>query len=175
MGDKRKIKLIVAMDENCIIGDKNELPWKGNSEYQWDMDNFKMETINKSIIMGYNTFLSLNSKCLKNRINYLISSKHTPEGIRTFKSLYDFMNYWKIREDSNDLYVIGGAQIYKTFLENDLIDEIVMTIFNESFEGNTKFPMDFIPGRFECSSTVSQYNHDGSVSGRILTYTRKRN
>ena len=47
MSVKGKIKLIVAMDENCIIGDKNELPWKGNSKYQWDMDNFKMETINQ--------------------------------------------------------------------------------------------------------------------------------
>ena len=50
-----KIKLIVAASENNVIGIKNDLPWHLPN----DMNFFKKKTINSSVIMGKNNFLSI--------------------------------------------------------------------------------------------------------------------
>ena len=45
------------------------------------------------------------------------------------------------REDrATELYVIGGAQIYKYFMEYDLVDRLLITHIKASFEADTYFP-----------------------------------
>jgi dihydrofolate reductase len=65
--------IIVAMDENHLIGKGNELPW----HYKEDMVYFKETTLNHSVLMGYNTYLSIlprNPHMLKNRTNLVLTS-----------------------------------------------------------------------------------------------------
>lgn len=60
---------------NGSIGHKNSLPWKGQKYKEIarrDMEHFKNVTEGKSVVMGYNTFESLNFKPLKNRLNHLL-------------------------------------------------------------------------------------------------------
>ena len=66
-----RIKLIVAVSENNVIGVKNDLPW----HLPDDMDFFKKKTINSSVIMGKNNYLSIPEKFrpLKNRINIILT------------------------------------------------------------------------------------------------------
>ena len=63
-----KIKLITAYDKNKLIGVDNKLPW----DLPEDLKHFKKSTLNKTIIMGKNTYLSL-KKPLPNRVNIVIS------------------------------------------------------------------------------------------------------
>lgn len=50
------IAQIVATDENGLIGIGDKLPWGRVKE---DMDFFKYKTLNRIVVMGYNTILSL--------------------------------------------------------------------------------------------------------------------
>ena len=144
MLDKRKIKLIVAMSSNSVIGNNNDLPWKGNKDYKWDMNHFKFETINKNVVMGYNTYLSLNSKGLKDRNNYLISRNHHSDNIKTFDSIDSFMEFWKANDNKEDLYIIGGAQLYKSFLSLDLVDELILPSLFSTRRPNNQAPFLFL-------------------------------
>ena len=68
------MKLIVAVDEKWGIGRKNGLLFSLKA----DMNYFREQTLNKVVVMGYNTLLSFSgSKPLKNRINIVLA----PEGI----------------------------------------------------------------------------------------------
>ena len=54
------ISIIVAIGKNNLIGKGNDLPWY----YPEDLKYFKSKTLNKTVLMGENTFYSI-----VNRIN----------------------------------------------------------------------------------------------------------
>ena len=67
------VNIIVAYSTNKGIGKDNSLPWKIVS----DLKKFKNLTTgnkNNAIIMGKNTYLSLNNRSLPNRDNLILSS-----------------------------------------------------------------------------------------------------
>lgn len=128
-----KISLIGAFCNDFIIGCNNTLPWD-NSE---DMKFFREMTLNKIIIMGKNTFESLNSKGLKNRFNVILhreTNKHVlvRDGIYCFHTTsYDLIHDIKNNKPSNiedEIFVIGGAKIYNLFLDNFNVDEIYLNV-----------------------------------------------
>ena len=49
------LALIVAVDDNFLIGKDNELPWYEPE----DLKYFRSVTLNKAVLMGYNTYLSI--------------------------------------------------------------------------------------------------------------------
>ena len=49
------ISMILAMDINNLVGKNNDLPW----HYPEDLQYFKNVTLNKKVLMGYNTYLSI--------------------------------------------------------------------------------------------------------------------
>ena len=104
-----KIKLIVAASENNVIGIKNDLPWHLPN----DMNFFKKKTLNSSVIMGKNNFLSIPEQFrpLINRTNIILTRNReyhaknaliahtteealsfTKEGIAFFKSKGKLLN-----------------------------------------------------------------------------------
>ena len=123
------MNLVVAIGSNNEIGKDNKLIWKQSE----DLKFFKKITTNNVVIMGRNTFESI-GKPLPNRLNIVLTSNS-----EKFKKLYfDFSNLIfieKINEiikvtknyDDNNLFVIGGAQIYNEFLKTDLINKIYLT------------------------------------------------
>ena len=145
------IKIIAAMDSNCNIGKDGKLPWQGKSEYRWDMVHFKETTRNNIVVMGFNTFLSLNSKALPNRVNYVVSKKHAnlitdPNVNKIFTSVEDLIDWyqrWCLKE-MEDIYIIGGAKIYKEFLQSGLVDEIILSVFDEKFDADISFPKEYL-------------------------------
>ncbi len=50
-----KIAIIVAMDQQSLIGKNNDLPWKLSADLQY----FRRVTMGKPIIMGRNTHESI--------------------------------------------------------------------------------------------------------------------
>ena len=118
------MKLIVAMCQKTRgIGYKNTLPFKMINE----MERFKKLTIgngNNAIIMGRKTWLSLPKKPLPNRTNIVISSN-----LNNTKSIIykDPTSVLKDKNKYQDMWVIGGSNLYKFYLEANLIDEIYIT------------------------------------------------
>lgn len=102
--------LIVAYDRNKIIGDGLNLPWKQRE----DLKRVKELTSNKSIVMGYNTYLSL-LKPLPNRKNYVITNKNEPL-INDFIAISE-TEAKELLKDKNT-FLFGGASTYKKHLNS---------------------------------------------------------
>jgi len=128
----RKITIIVAASENSVIGYKNALPWHISE----DLKNFKKITINHSVIMGRKTFESI-GKPLKDRRNIVVSRDKTLkiEGVEVVNSLDDAVCRTK---DENEIFIIGGEQIYKIALP--IATNMNITRVYSTIEGDAFFP-----------------------------------
>jgi dihydrofolate reductase len=126
-------KIIVATDENGLIGKDNQIPW----HMPVDLKYFKETTTGQVVIMGSNTYYSL-GKPLPNRKNVVISSRDLQiEGVEIFKTLEEALKKY------DDCFIIGGAKIYKYAIENNLVDEIYLTRIYHKFEkGDAYFNFD---------------------------------
>lgn len=130
-----RILLIAAVANNGVIGKENDLVWRIPTDFK----RFKALTSGNYILMGRKTFESL-GKPLPNRTHLVITRNpeySVPEGHHVFASVEDAFIYCnKIGVD--DLYVIGGGEIYKQTIS--LADELVITEVDASPEGDAFFP-----------------------------------
>jgi dihydrofolate reductase len=129
---KPKITLVVAMDENRLIGVDGRLPWRLPNDLKW----FKSITLGKIVLMGRKTWDSL-GRPLPGRENWVLSRDpaFTPEGARRFENLDEALH----AADDRDVMIIGGAQIYRQALP--LADRIYLTRVRASLQGDTWFPV----------------------------------
>lgn len=139
-----KINIIVAICKNNGIGINNNLPWY----YSSDLKKFKSLTVgnkNNAIVMGKNTYLSLNDKKLLFRDNLILSNSLTIDDkldnniIKTFKNLKNLLEFIETKNYDN-IWIIGGRQIYELFLEKNLVDQIYLTYINELYNCDIFFP-----------------------------------
>lgn len=126
------ISLIVAHDNNRVIGLNNEMPW----HLPGDLAYFKEKTMGKPIIMGRNTFESI-GRPLPGRRNIIITRNKAYEaaGAEIVHSLEEAL---ELTKDAEEQMVIGGEQIFKEALP--LADRLYITKIDYSFEGDTFFP-----------------------------------
>jgi dihydrofolate reductase len=129
-----RLSIIVAKAENGVIGSQNKLPWHLGD----DLKKFKELTTGHHILMGRKTFESL-GKPLPGRMHLIVSSqnKEASEQVLWFNSLFRAIKFAE-RQGEKELFIIGGAQIYKAALP--LIDRIYLTDINAVVAGDTLFP-----------------------------------
>ena len=122
--------LIVAMDDDDLIGNGDKLPWHEPEDLRW----FKTITIGKTVVMGRSTWESLPVKPLPDRENIVISTTLTEApGAKVFKSLEQVY-----RLDRDEIVFMGGASIYKQVLP--VVDRVYLTEIPGSHEGDVYFP-----------------------------------
>ena len=122
------VKMILCVDLNGSIGKDNDLLFKMKE----DMAFFKEQTKNNIVVMGYNTWLSLNEKELPNRKNIVL----TNENILNVETSNDiFKTISKYEKEDKDIYIIGGAYVYNECLRLKIVDEILITIVPTVVEG----------------------------------------
>lgn len=129
-----KLSLIVAIAENHVIGNNNELIW----HLPADLKMFRRLTTGHPIIMGRKTFDSI-GKPLPNRTSVVITRNTdlTIEGCVMVNSLEEAtLEAQKI--ETAEAFIIGGAAIYE--LAIDLVDTMYVTEIHHSFEGDAFFP-----------------------------------
>ncbi len=128
------INLIVAIGVNNVIGKDNELPW----HYKEDLQYFKETTMNKTVLMGDNTFYSIVSprgKLLPNRkmVVATLNQNFYYEGVEV---VHDLISY--LKNTKEEIFIIGGSQIYKLSLP--FVDRLYITHVKKEYEGNIYFP-----------------------------------
>ena len=118
---------IVAVDKNGAIGKGGKLPW----HYSADMRFFKETTTGNACVMGYKTWLTL-KKPLPNRLNIVLSRQSEIDPQDSVLVLRDVESVLSLAKDlKGDLFVIGGEQVYRTFLphiEKWIVTEVPLTI-----------------------------------------------
>jgi len=122
----KKIALVIAATEDHLIGLDGKIPWHITK----DLQRFKHVTMGGVVIMGNNTWKSLNCKPLPGRINIVIthednllpipevpqtdvayrfmfnSDTPTPEALLNLPQFNDYK-----------LFIIGGASLYSKFFK----------------------------------------------------------
>ncbi|TRM12528.1 dihydrofolate reductase [Lentibacillus cibarius] len=128
------ISLLVAMDQNKVIGYQNDLPWYLPN----DLKFFKQKTTGNTIFMGRKTFEAI-GKPLPNRTNVVITRKQSgfPEGIEVVHNI-DAVLEWDRQHSDAETFVIGGADIFRQLLPH--ADRMYITRIDETFKGDTYFP-----------------------------------
>ena len=134
-----RVSLIVAVSENGVIGKDNDLIW----HLPKDMKFFKDTTQGHHVIMGRKNFESIPHKFrpLPNRTNIIVTRQtgYVAEDCIVVNSVEDSIEVAK-RNGDTEPFVIGGGEIYKVALENNLIDRIYLTKIHYTFKGDTFFP-----------------------------------
>ena len=125
----RAITFVLARDKNGGIGYKNRLPFRLRS----DLQNFKALTTGHIVVMGRHTAESL-GKPLPNRTNIVISRMgFRQEGFTTYPTPEAVIAEYP----SDALYIIGGAQLYSTFLP--FATQVIITEVQAELEADTWF------------------------------------
>lgn len=130
------IKALVAVDTNWAIGKDNDLLFKLPN----DMRAFKVATTNKIVVCGRKTLDSFpNSKPLKNRATICLCSKeNNRDDCYCINDVEELIKLIKELSKTQDVYIIGGAQIYKKLLP--VCDEVIVTKVMADGNGTTFFP-----------------------------------
>ena len=133
------ISIIVAISKNQVIGKNNQLIWHLPKDMKFFMDT-TMDTV---VIMGRKNYESIPKKYrpLKNRKNIIITRNKTykAEGCTIVNSIDESLKVVNNIENK-EIFVIGGGEIYKKFLEKGLIDRMYITHIDQYFDGDTFFP-----------------------------------
>ncbi len=130
------IKLIVAYDENKLIGIADQLPWSISD----DLKQFKEYTIGKKILMGDVTFDGI-GKPLPNRETIILTLdktyKYEHENVSVENDLNKIVKKYQ-KNENEDIVICGGATIYKLFLP--FVDELRISKIKNKFKGDVYFP-----------------------------------
>ena len=138
-----------------------------------DMKFFKETTRGHVVCMGENTLLSFpNSKPLKNRTNIVLSQdeSHNYEGVINVHTFDDFLKETKKHSLEDDVYIIGGASIYRQTLP--YVDKVLLTKVLKDGGAEVFFPNldeneDFV--LVEEGPIIK----DGDIDIRFTTYINK--
>lgn len=130
------ISILVACDSNRLIGKNGDLPW----HIPEDLKLFKKRTKGHCVVMGRNTWESIGKKPLPDRTNIIISKTLSFDRDEHFtcKSLETALAMAEIAHQ--EVFIIGGAQIYKAALNLGWVDKIIVSKIKGEYEGDTYFP-----------------------------------
>jgi dihydrofolate reductase len=161
---------IVAVDKNWAIGYQNKLL----VSIPADMRFFRDVTAGKVVIMGKNTLESFpGGQPLKNRVNIVIALEKDYK-VRDAKVVYSIEEALAEAEKykSGDIYVIGGASIYRQMLP--YCDVAHVTKIDYSYQADTYFPnLDELDDWVLAEETEEQTYYD--LSYTFCRYERKKN
>ena len=184
-----KYNMIVAADMDWCIGNKGKLL----DRFPEDMAFFKAITTHKAVIMGTKTQESLPCHYLPNRINIILSPSEMPEeakqyendntriwyinNIETIPLGINLFNYTQMNSShksnfdyitDGDVFVMGGGQVYRQFIENDLIGTIYLTQIEHQYHGDT-----FIPNLFDYGFKITEELSPSYINDNGIKYSIK--
>lgn len=133
------IFLIAALSKQTrAIGKEGGLIW----DIPTDMKRFRELTRDHPIIMGRKTWDSLpdGRRPLPHRTNIVITRDESfaPEGALVAHSIEDAIELAKDEEGSDQIWVIGGGQIYEAALP--YADRLYLTEIDDPTDGDAHFP-----------------------------------
>lgn len=157
------LNLIVALATNNAIGYCNKIPWYIPDDLKW----FRKCTLNNTIIMGRNTFESLNSKPLPDRKNIVVSSKSIDNSNVLYLDIKKTKEYIEINRTEENIFIIGGPALYEEFIKD--YDYLYVTYIYKDYEADTYFSLD--TSKFEIY-TISEIENYNDISYQHFIYKK---
>lgn len=173
-----KLEAIVAYDINKGISKNGKMPWN----IPEDMQFFKNTTIKNVVIMGKNTFISLNYKPLKDRLNIVLTRK--PQEFLKYSELYsnliftdnenihldiirnsnEYANRYYFLNKHFKIFYIGGENVYNKFIP------LCSTVWITKLKNNYDCDLFFSTDMDSCESFKSECFLKGDTY-EIIKYT----
>jgi dihydrofolate reductase len=170
-----KFSIIAAVDKKMGIGKDNQLPWRLKNDLKYFSETTTQAPEGKvnAVIMGSKTWDSLPEKYrpLKDRINMVLSRRDLdlPEGVILAKSMEDAFEKLEERDDVGEVFIIGGASVYKQAIEHEDAEKIYLTEVKGEFDCDAFFPD--IPKSFEVESRSDEME-ENEISYRFAVYKK---
>jgi len=157
------VTLVVAIGANGVIGIDGGLPWR----LPEDLAHFKQLTMGHPLVMGRATYESI-GRPLPGRTTIVLTRDPdwAAEGVEVAPTIEDAIN--RALEIDDEVFVVGGAQVYAEALAAGVVDLMCVTRVAASPDGDTRFPqIDWMQWR-----EVGRIPHGGDPSFDIVTYQR---
>lgn len=124
------MNLIACVSKNWCLGKDNKLLFN----IKEDLKQFKEKTLNKVVVMGYNTYKSIPNNYLPDRVNIVLTHSHIEDDKivqvhnidELFKELYS--------RGTDNVFIIGGATLYNKLIK--YCDTAYITYVNKEVEGD---------------------------------------
>jgi dihydrofolate reductase len=167
-----EIVLIVAAADNGVIGSGGAIPWR----LKTDQQRLKAMTMDKPVVMGRKTFLSLR-RPLPGRTNIVVTrdAGFRAAGAVVTTSLADALMVATgdaLRRSAAEIAVIGGAEIYAQSMA--FADRLEITEVHARPEGDTYLAaIDFADWE-EVARVRNSSGPDDSADFSYVTYSPQR-
>lgn len=187
------VNIIAAADDNGLIGIGDQLPWRIKDE----LKHFKETTTGHVVIMGRSTYDSI-GRPLPNRTNIVFSrtvnNTDKEKDLWFCADIFELMVMWyhcidknmkldkpkQVQEnmftlpDRKEIWCIGGAQIYKKFIDLGLVDTLLLTHVKGDFAKSDADNLVYFP-YWNTEVLKNQFPHSETVKETeeydIIRYT----
>lgn len=167
MDQEVTLSLLVAADENNVIGKDNQLPW----HLPQDLRYFKNQTWGMPILMGRKTFESI-GKPLPGRKSVVITRNESwkYDDVDVVHTLDEAVMQAK-HYGAKEIFVIGGAEIFQTAFPR--AQRIYLTRIHHQFDGDVSFPevppeeWQLVSERFCSADEKNKFDHTFQVWERV--------
>ena len=135
--------LIACVNKNGLLGQANDLYIKSSKDLHYFSNVTKGHSLPKQniIVMGFNTWVSLPHKPLKDRYNIVLSKDHLTDidDICRFSSLESTFNHIEeIKDNFGEVFIIGGATVYEQCLREypEQLNKLYISEIDDDWLGN---------------------------------------
>ena len=167
MLNNKKVKLIYISDMEGLIGVCQKDNWEQPFFFKKDLQKFKELTEHNIVIMGRETFDSMNKVPLPNR-KIIVLTKNTDykntidSSISVVHSIAEaFQEADKLGKHNGDIFIAGGKFVYEQFLPytDEIFHTKILNKFSDDFYGKFKyFNPDFTNFKLKKYSIVTDIN-----------------
>lgn len=163
------MNLIVAVDENWAIGNKNELLISIPADHKF----FRQETTGKVVVLGRKTLETFPQGLpLKNRTNIIMSTNkaYQVKDAVVVHDVEELLEELK-KYDTEDIYIVGGERVYRQMLP--YCDVAHVTKIDHAYAADAYFPnLDEMPEWQITADSEEQTYFD--ITYHFLKYERKK-
>lgn len=163
------MNLIVAVDKNWAIGNKQELLVRIPNDHKM----FREETTGKVVVLGRKTLETFPNKLpLKNRTNIILSTnkEYKVKDAIVVHSIEELLVQLE-QYNTKDVYIIGGGSIYKELLPYCNVAHV--TKIEHAYEADAYFPNLDEDKEWEITAESEELTYF-DLEYRFVKYERKR-
>ena len=163
------MNLIVAVDNNWAIGNKNELLIRIPNDHK----HFREETTGKVVVLGRKTLETFPQGLpLKNRTNIILSTNrnYQVKDAIVVHSVEELLEELK-KYDEEDIYIIGGDSVYRQMLPYCSVAHV--TKIDHEYEADAYFPNLDKDEEWEITADSDELTYF-DIAYNFLKYERKK-
>ena len=168
-----KVSIIAACDKEYGIGKNGSMPWRFPADFAY----FKSKTLGHPMITGRKNFEDMGA--LPGRTTIVLTRdtewKPRDKNVLVSHNLHDAIERAKWKEGGEEIFIVGGAEIYEAVLKAGAVQTIYLThITRASYDCDRLFPYKYLEQFSETNRTVRYPDEKNDQRLEFITYERNK-